>query len=185
MTDPGIITTTGRPPRVVPTGMERRLNVNDVIVSETDLRGHITYANDVFERVAAYRRADLIGQPHNLVRHPSMPQCVFKLLWDTIQSGRDIRAFVINLAGDGAHYWVLAHVFPLVADEGIIMGYRSERWAPSHHAVETISGVYAMLLQTERAAGGGRAGMEAANAQLVSLLNSRGLSYEQFVSSLL
>lgn len=177
-------TSQGRRPAVTPTGIERRFDTREVIVSDTDLRGHITFANDVFERVAAYPKEYLLGRPHNLVRHPAMPQCVFKLLWDTITSGGDIRAYVVNLASDGAHYWVLAHVYPLWASDGTIVGYRSERRAPSRRAVDTATGLYATLLGTERATGGGKAGMEAATDQLVSVLQSKGVSYEEFVSSL-
>lgn len=167
-----------------PTGIERYLDDNDLIVSETDLRGIITQANDVFERIAAYRADELIGRPHNLVRHPSMPRCVFKLLWDTIEDGRDIWAYVINLAGDGAHYWVLAHVTPLRGPDGRITGYRSVRRAPRRSVVNTVADVYGMLLKTEQEAGGGRAGIEASTNQLLALLNDRGQTYEQFVASL-
>lgn len=177
-------TSQGRHPAVTPTGIERRFDAHEVIVSDTDLRGHITYANDIFSRVAAYPKEYLLGRPHNLVRHPAMPQCVFKLLWDTISSGGDIRAFVVNLASDGAHYWVLAHVYPLWASDGTIAGYRSERRVPSRRAVDTVTDLYATLLRTERVAGGGKAGMEASTGQLVSVLQSQGVSYEQFVSSL-
>ena len=73
-----------------PTGQEVFFDSNDFIVSKTDLKGHITYANDTFLDVAGYTEAEVIGQPHNLIRHPDMPRCVFKLLWDTIQGGTEI-----------------------------------------------------------------------------------------------
>jgi PAS domain S-box-containing protein len=177
-------TNQSRRPSVTPTGVERYFDAHEVIVSDTDVKGHITFANDVFERVAAYPKEYLLGRPHNLVRHPAMPQCVFRLLWETIAGGGDIRAYVVNLASDGAHYWVLAHVYPLWAPDGTIAGYRSERRAPNRTAVHTVTDLYATLLRTERAAGGGNAGMEASTAQLVSVLQGQGMSYEQFVSSL-
>jgi PAS domain S-box-containing protein len=167
-----------------PTGIERILEADALIISETDPKGIITSANDVFQRIAAYHEDELVGQPHNLVRHPDMPRCVFKLLWDTIESGRDIWAYVINLAGDGAHYWVLAHVTPLRAPDGTINGYRSVRRAPSRTVVNAVADLYRTLLRTEHEAGGGRAGMEASTRQLLALLDSRGQSYEQFVASL-
>jgi PAS domain S-box-containing protein len=167
-----------------PTGIERYLDENDLIVSETDLKGIITQANDVFQKIAAYRLDELIGRPHNLVRHPDMPRCVFKLLWDTIESGREIWAYVVNLAADGAHYWVLAHVTPLRDPNGTITGYRSVRRAPRRNVVDTVADLYRTLLRTEQEAGGGRAGMEASTNQLLALLHDRGQSYEQFVASL-
>lgn len=67
-----------------PTGHEVFLDTDDLIVSKTNLKGHITYANNTFLEVAGYTEAEVIGQPHNLIRHSDMPRCVFKLLWDTL-----------------------------------------------------------------------------------------------------
>jgi PAS domain S-box-containing protein len=160
------------------------LAADDVIVSETDPKGVITYVNDTFLRIAAYEETDLVGQPHNLIRHPDMPRCVFKLLWDTIRTGDELSAYVVNLARDGAHYWVLADVTPVAGDDGTITGYRSERRAPSREAVEAVTGLYAELVKTEQAAATSKAGMEASTAQLVALLVSRNQSYAEFVRSL-
>lgn len=160
------------------------LGADDVIISETDPKGVITFANDTFLRIAAYQKDELVGQPHNLVRHPDMPRCVFKLLWDTITTGEEISAYVLNLAGDGAHYWVLAEVAPMRAADGAITGYRSERHVPSRRAVSAATDLYAELLQTERAAGSSKDGLEASTAQLTSLLAGRNQSYAEFVQSL-
>ncbi len=89
---------------VEPTGREVRFGADEIIVSKTDLTGHLTYANDVFLRVAGYTEAEVIGQPHSFIRHPEMPRAVFKLLWDTIQSGREVFAYVVNLTKHGDHY---------------------------------------------------------------------------------
>ena len=66
------------------TGKEAFFGDDEIIVSKTDLKGHITYANDVFLKIAGYTEAEVLGRPHNLIRHPDMPRCVYKLLWDTI-----------------------------------------------------------------------------------------------------
>jgi len=76
------------PNRIRPTGHEAHFADDEIIVSKTDLRGLITYANDVFLRVADTRKLNF-GEPHNIIRHPDMPRCVFKLLWDTIQAGQE------------------------------------------------------------------------------------------------
>ena len=78
------------------TGVERHFDEHEIIVSKTDLKGRITYANDTFLRVAGYRERDILGQPHSIIRHPDMPRCVFALLWQTIEAGREIFAYVIN-----------------------------------------------------------------------------------------
>ena len=84
---------------VPPSGREVSFGQDELIVSKTDLKGHITYANHVFQRVSGYTEAELMGQPHNLIRHPGMPSCVFKLLWDTLaQSGLSYAEFVFSLS---------------------------------------------------------------------------------------
>jgi len=80
--------------KIEPTGQEVHFDRNDLIVSKTNLKGHITYANDIFLDIAGYTEEEVIGKPHNLIRHPDMPRCVFKLLWDTLQSGTEI--FAVN-----------------------------------------------------------------------------------------
>ena len=99
-------------PTAAPTGRERMFGEDEIIVSKTDLKGRITYANSVFLRVAGYAEEDVLGQPHSMIRHPGMPRAVFKLLWETIAGGREIFAYVKNMARDGDHYWVFAHVTP-------------------------------------------------------------------------
>ena len=113
-----------------PTGVENLLGEEELIVSKTDLKGRITYANDVFIRMAKYSWKELMGAPHSLIRHPEMPRSVFKLLWDTLQSRQEIFAYVVNLAKDGGHYWVFAHVTPTFDERGNIVGYHSNRRKP-------------------------------------------------------
>lgn len=92
------------------TGVERTFDPDQFIVSKTDLKGRITYANKVFLDIADYTEAEILGQPHSVIRHAHMPRCVFRLLWERIQTGREIFAYVVNAAKNGDHYWVLAHV---------------------------------------------------------------------------
>lgn len=108
------------------TQKEFPLQDTDQLVSSTNLKGVITDANEDFCRLAKYDRAELIGQAHNLVRHPDMPQAAFQLLWDTVQSGKPWRGVVKNRCKDGDHYWVDAYVTP-VYEGNELVGYESVR----------------------------------------------------------
>lgn len=88
------------------------------IVSETDQYGTITFANDTFCRISKYSREELIGKPHNIVRHPDMPKAVFKEMWDTIKAGKIFQGIVKNRAKDGSPYWVIATIGGVLDSEG-------------------------------------------------------------------
>lgn len=167
-----------------PTGRERRFNDDEIIVSKTDARGIITYANEVFLRVAGFTEAEVLGQPHNLIRHPDMPMCVFKLLWDTVASGREIFAYVVNQAKDGDHYWVLAHVTPTFDANGKVIGYHSNRRTAGRDAIRTMEGVYRELRRVEGEQQSSEAAMRAGVERLQSILANAGMSYDEFVFSL-
>lgn len=169
---------------IEPSGVERFFGRDEIIVSKTDPRGRITYANQVFLRVASYEEHEVLGQPHSLVRHPDMPRSVFKLLWDTIESGREIFAYVKNMAKNGDHYWVFAHVTPTFDAKGGIIGYHSNRRCPERSAIAAIAPLYEALLQEEKRAGGGRDGMLAATAMLQGELGKRGVQYDEFAFTL-
>jgi len=170
--------------RPTPTGRERRLGENELIVSKTDLAGRITYCNRVFVRLAGYSEAELLGAPHSVVRHPDMPRCVFQLLWDTLKSGREIFAYVDNLSKNGDHYWVLAHVTPSFDDSGAVVGYHSNRRAPERAAIDAASALYRELLDEERKHSGPREAIAASTKLLTSTLQRAGLTYDQWVFAL-
>lgn len=169
---------------VRPTGRERTFQEDEIIVSKTDLKGIITYANQVFVRVAGYTEQDLLAQPHNIIRHPAMPKCVFKLLWDTISQGNEIFAYVINLCKNGDHYWVFAHVTPSYDDAGNLTGYHSSRRKPERAAIEKVIPVYELLLKEEQSHNDWREGMQSATELLLSHLDEAGVQYDEFVFSL-
>ena len=170
--------------RIQPSGKETFFDEEDIIVSKTDTRGIITYANDVFLKVAGYTEAELIGQPHNMIRHPDMPRCVFKLLWDTIQSGQEIFAYVLNMAKNGDHYWVFAHVTPSYDAHGNIVGYHSSRRVPYPDALQKVIPLYKTLLEEEKRHSDPRVGMQASFQKMLDLLRSSNIDYSQFVFSL-
>lgn len=172
-----------REPTVTPTGVERFFAEDEIIVSKTDLKGHITYANETFLTIASYTEEEVLGQPHSIIRHPDMPRCVFKLLWDTIQSGEEIFAYVKNMAKNGDHYWVFAHVTPTFDEHRHIIGYHSNRRVPERREVDMFSEIYRQLLQEERSHSDWRAGMEAATRMLNAMIEAKGMHYDEFVFS--
>lgn len=114
------------------------------IVSATDLKGVITRANHVFVEVSGYSEAELVGAPHNILRHPDMPAAAFGLLWATIEKGKPWIGVVKNRRKNGDHYWVLGYVTPIFEHNQII-GYESVRVAAPRDAIERAEQVYARL----------------------------------------
>ena len=171
--------------KVTPTGKELFFDSDEIIVSKTDLKGRITYANDVFIRLAGYSEKEILGAPHSLIRHPDMPRCVFKLLWDTIQSKEEIFAYVINMAKSGDHYWVLAHVTPSFDEAGEITSYNSNRRVPRREVLDdVIIPLYKSLLEEENRHSSRKDGMQSSYDMLVGILEEKGVEYDEFVLSL-
>ena len=119
------------------------------IVSRTDLSGVITYANDAFVEISGFSREELIGQPHNLVRHPDMPEQVFAHLWATLTRGNPWKGIVKNRRKDGSHYWVSAVVVPVRKDNATI-GYMSVREAATREQIARAEAEYAALRASGR-----------------------------------
>ncbi|HAA1740436.1 TPA_asm: histidine kinase [Campylobacter jejuni] len=129
------------------------LSENALITSKTDLKGNIIYANNDFLKYAGYKVGELLYKPHNIVRHEDMPRTVFKCLWDYIQKGEEIFAFVKNKAKDGSFYWVFANVTPSIDINNNIIGYYSVRRMPNKSAISTIESLYSDLLRVEQQQG--------------------------------
>lgn len=170
--------------KIEPTGNERFFETEDIIVSKTDLRGAIRYANSVFLDIAGYLESEVLGQPHNIIRHPDMPACVFQLLWETLQSEKEIFAYVLNMTKGGDHYWVLAHVTPSYDINGKHDGYHSNRRVPHSDALTKVKELYATLKAEEDRYPNRREGMAASRALIDNLLEENGLDYGEFVFSL-
>jgi PAS domain S-box-containing protein len=173
-----------RAEQIRPTGLERAFAEDEIIVSKTDLKGRLTYVNDVFVRVSAFDEEALIGRPHNVIRHPDMPRALFRLLWETLEARRELFAYIVNLAADGAHYWVLAHVTPTLGASGQAVGYHSNRRTASREALDRVVPLYQELLQVERANGGAQQSTAASVQRLNDRLEEWGLSYDEWVWSL-
>ncbi len=166
--------------KVTPTNHEKVMREDDFIVSKTDTKGIITYGNQIFIEFSGYSEAELLGAPHSIIRHPDMPRAVFKLLWDTISQGKEIFAYVKNMAKDGSFYWVFTNVTPSYDAKGNIIGYYSVRRKPKASGVAVASQVYKAMLEAEQKAGAAKA-IEASTKILVDILNEKGLSYEELV----
>ena len=122
-----------------------------LIISRTDLNGVLTHANEAFVELSGYTRDELIGQPHNILRHPDMPRAAFKDLWATVSAGKKWHGYVKNLRKDGSFYWVYATAVPNVRG-GKIVGYTSVRRKPSRNKITEISATYKEWLANEGAA---------------------------------
>ena len=170
---------------VKPTHVERKFEPHEIIVSKTDLKGHLTYANRTFMAISDFDESELMGQPHSMIRHPDMPRCVFKLLWETIQNRKEIFAYVKNMTKTGDHYWVLAHVTPSLGTSGEILGYHSSRRVPGRRQLDgTIIPLYRELCSIEGRETDRKKGLERSFERLQALLREKGMAYDQFVFSL-
>lgn len=171
--------------QIKPTGREMFFPASELIVSKTDLKGRMTYVNRLFCKMACYDEAELIGQPHSLIRHPDMPRSVFKLLWDTIEAKHEIFAFVKNMAATGDHYWVFAHVTPSYDLKGKITGYHSNRRVPPPDLIKnTIAPLYAEVLAIENRHVNGKESLAAGYKALTDFIASQKVSYDELVFSL-
>jgi len=159
--------------------MLREINDNDFIVSKTDLKGRLTYVNKIFMDLAEYSEAELLGQPHNIIRHPNMPRTIFKLLWDRIQNKKEIFAYVLNRTKNGNEYWVYANVTASLDTRGNIIGYYSVRRKANPNALQIIKQLYAKMLEAEKSGG-----MNASNKVLNETLEKEGVNYDEFIISI-
>lgn len=166
--------------RPVPKDEEIPLNPKKYIISKTDSKGVIIYVNDYFIQVCQYSKKELIGQPHNIVRHPDMPRIAFKLMWDTIKQNKDFKALVKNLAKDGRYYWVLTK-FEAVVDPvtNEIVSYTAYRSAATRKAIKEIIPIYKKLVELEKVGG-----MEQSGEYLAKFLKDNNTTYEKFLDKI-
>ena len=122
-------------------GQETLLKEDSFLVSETDSKGNIIFANNEFCDIAEYTLDELMGKPHNIVRHPDMPKAAFKDLWDTVKKGEVWNGFVKNKTRSGGYYWVFATVYPFKNEEGE-QCYLSCRRKPSRENVQKHEELY-------------------------------------------
>jgi aerotaxis receptor len=131
------------------TNVEYILGEAETIVSKTDLKGNITYINEIFIKISGFSEAELIGAPQNIVRHPDMPREAFEDFWRTLKAGRAWTGLVKNRCKNGDHYWVVANAAPYM-ENGRIAGYTSIRVKPSRLQVEAAQRDYKRIQQGEK-----------------------------------
>ena len=158
---------------------EHMVEESAFLVSKTDLKGRITYCNEPFLKIVGAKQAEVLGKPHNIVRHPDMPRAIFKLLWEHIKDKKEIFAYVKNKSFDGEYYWVFANITASVDDRNNAVGYYSVRRKPNPKAIEVIEPIYQKLLSVEKSGG-----MDASMKFLTDFLNEKNLSYDEFVNNL-
>ncbi|WP_169755294.1 PAS domain-containing protein [Campylobacter curvus] len=158
---------------------EHIVDVDAFLVSKTDTKGRITYCNEPFLKIVGAKQNELLGKPHNIIRHPDMPRIVFKLLWEYVKSKREIFAYVKNKSFDGGYYWVFANITASLDANKNIIGYYSVRRKPNPKAIEIIEPIYKKLLELEKTGG-----MEASSKALFELLEQKHTTYDELVNNL-
>ena len=160
---------------ITPTAKEHEVTSVDIVVSKGNAKGDITYANQIFFKLAGYTQAELLDQPHAIIRHPDMPKIIFKYLWDNLEAGKDVKAFVKNLCKDGDFYWVFAHVRVATNPDGSFRNYVSTRKGMSAGARVIIEPLYKTLRAAED-----EGGMHASLPLLEAFLKEQGGSLGTF-----
>ena len=159
----------------VPVDDEVEVQNVDIVVSKSDGKGAILYGNPIFVKLSGYSLGELLEKPHSILRHPDMPRIIFKFLWDNIQAGKDVIAFVKNLRKDGKYYWVIANVKVAKNPDGSFRNYVSTRRKMSENAKKVIIPLYEELLEAER-----EGGMEMSQKVLEAWLSENGGSLDSF-----
>lgn len=175
------------PQKIIPTQNEILMREDAFIVTKTDKTGKITYANPIFIEFSGFSEAELLGQQHNIVRHPDMPRTVFNMLWSTVKSGNEFFGYVKNLSKDGSFYWVYATVTPSYAVQNgtasEIIGFFSVRRKPNRTKLSMIQDLYRDMLVAEKREDR-RDAIAAGTEVLNQALQSSGKSYHEFILTL-
>ncbi|MDD3834682.1 MAG: PAS domain-containing protein, partial [Sulfurimonas sp.] len=129
--------------------------------------------------MSEYRESELLGKPHNILRHPDMPKAIFKHLWETITQKKELFAFIVNKTKESNAYWVYANVTASLDEKGNIIGYYSVRRKPNPKALEVIIPLYKKMIDVEKGSG-----VDASFKILTDILKEKGVSYDEYIISL-
>jgi len=164
-----------------PTNKEIVLDPERTILSKTDSKGIIVYASDYFMEISGYSLTELMGKPHNVIRHPDMPKVVFELLWRSIKNKQNMHAVVKNLSKDGSFYWVITdfQVDVNPATENII-SIQARRKAVPKAILSQIEKLYKNLLEIEK-----NVSPEASLKYFIGYLDENKMNYNEWILSLI
>lgn len=168
---------------ISPTSKEYSLNATELIVTKTDLKGNITYANETFLNISIFNEKDILAKPHNIIRHPDMPKAVFKLLWNTLKSGDEFFGIIKNMCSDGGYYWVFANVTPSYGADNEVIGYFSVRRKANPALVKIMSELYQTMCDVEKKASSTTSAIEQSTQVLQDFIKKQGVSYNEYLIS--
>ncbi|MDJ0834132.1 MAG: PAS domain-containing protein [Gammaproteobacteria bacterium] len=163
---------------------EIKMKPDDFIVSKTDAKGKITYCNRIFIQFSGYDEAELLGQPHNIIRHPDMPRSVYRFMWQTLQEGDEFFGYVKNRCKNGQYYWVLANVTPSYDADDKLLGYYSVRRCPQRSAIELIEPLYQRMIEEESQHTSAQQAMDASFQILNDFVEESGKAYNELILKL-
>ena len=166
--------------KVIPVNTEVHWDKSLELVSKTDKVGTIKYANEAFVNVSGYEEYELVGQAHNIIRHPEMPKVIFKLLWKNLLNGKDFHAIVKNMAKNGRYYWVITRFEIFKDDKGEITGFMGRRKSVPTEVSDKIEELYKKLKQIEDSSG-----IDSAEDYLTGYLEDQKKTYEEYLSEIL
>lgn len=166
--------------KIIPVDKSVVWDTTKTIVSKADLFGTIEYINDTFSEVSGYDESELVGQPHNIIRHPDMPQVIFKILWDHIKQGKKFHGIIKNLAKSGEYYWVITDFDYIVGDDAKIQKYIARRKAISTGVIEKIEELYKKLYKIEQVSG-----IKGSEKYLIGYLEDHNLDYVELITKLM
>lgn len=162
-----------------PTPIDKEVNWNKslVVISETDIYGRITNVNDVFCNVCGYSAAEMVGQPHSIIRHPDMPKLIFKLLWDNLKLGNNFIGVIKNLAKSGEYYWVITDFEMRRDSAGNITHYIARRKSVPKGVIDNyVAPLYQTLVKLEKVGG-----MDLSARFFKNYLDKQGKDYIDFI----
>ncbi len=166
--------------RPIPIDEEIKFSKKKFIVSKTDINGIITFVNKNFCDISGYSENELVGVPHNIIRHPDMPRAIFFLIWNSLLRGEPVSGVVKNLAKSGKYYWVIADLDVKKDENGNIKSLTAFRRAAPQHVIDEVEELYDTMLNIEK-----RRGMEGSLSYLESYLEEKGMNYEEFLNDLI
>lgn len=158
---------------------EKKLSSEDILVSKTDVGGRITYGNDTFIEISGYSKEELVGQPHNIIRHPDMPKAIFYIMWQSIKRGQNIMAVVKNLTKDGKYYWVTTDFDIQRNRDGAIRNYIAFREPTPRKVIKEVEKLYATLLDIEK-----KKGEKQSIEYLNIFLEEKNMTYNEYIQDL-